>query len=202
MIWDNDVSGLRFEGRASIWVYHAYIYIVVKRVVKKATSTSFFLRDTPLCICTFQNNDVYLCFFRASKMSDFLMVAAIDFGATYSGYAFSMISDPLQIHTKQAWNSGGRLVSSKTPTCLLLDGRQQFVSFGYAAENYYTNLVEDDKHHDHYFFHRFQKRSTWNYILCLKILKRLSWSVNGRTDYAMAKGKRGKQRSTKLYTEN
>jgi hypothetical protein len=63
-------------------------------------------------------------------------------------------------------------------------------------------LVEDDKHHDHYFFHRFQKRSTWNYILCLKILKRLSGSVNGRTDYSMAKGKRGKQRSTKLYTEN
>jgi len=39
-------------------------------------------------------------------MSDYLMVAAIDFGTTYSGYAFSTISnfklDPLKIHANQA----------------------------------------------------------------------------------------------------
>jgi len=38
-------------------------------------------------------------------MSDYLMVAAIDFGTTYSGYAFSTISnfklDPLKIHPSQ-----------------------------------------------------------------------------------------------------
>ena len=121
------------------------------------------LQNISSCICTFQNNDVYLCFFRASKMSDFLLVAAIDVGTAYSGYAYSTISDfkrdPLKIHMNQAWNAGAKqLISWKTPTCLLLDGRQQFVSFGYAAENYYTNLVEDDKHHDHYFFSRFKMR--------------------------------------------
>jgi hypothetical protein len=73
-------------------------------------------------------------------MSDYLMVAAIDFGTTYSGYAFSTISnfklDPLKIHANQAWNAGGRqLLSLKTPTCLLLDGQKQIVSFGYEAEN-------------------------------------------------------------------
>ena len=89
------------------------------------------------------------------------MVAALDFGTTYSGYAFSTISDfkrdPLKIHMNPAWNPGRRqLLSPKTPTCILLDGRQQFVSFGYDAENAYTDLVMDDKHHDYYFFSRFK----------------------------------------------
>ena len=96
-------------------------------------------------------------------MSDYLMVAAIDFGTTYSGYAFSTISnfklDPLKIHANQAWNAGGRqLLSLKTPTCLLLNGRQKLVSFGYEAENAYAELVLDDKHHDHYYFRRFKMR--------------------------------------------
>ena len=96
-------------------------------------------------------------------MSDYLMVAAIDFGTTYSGYAFSTISnfklDPLKIHANQAWNAGGRqLLSLKTPTCLLLDGRKQIVSFGYEAENAYAELVLDGKHHDHYYFSRFKMR--------------------------------------------
>ena len=96
-------------------------------------------------------------------MSDYVMVAVIDFGTTYSGYAFSTISnfklDPLKIHANQAWNAGGRkLLSLKTPTCLLLDGRKQIVSFGYEAENDYAKLVLDDKHHDHYYFSRFKMR--------------------------------------------
>ena len=96
-------------------------------------------------------------------MSDYLMVAAIDFGTTYSGYAFSTISnfklDPLKIHANQAWNAGGRqLMSLKTPTCLLLDGRKQIVSFGYEAENDYAELALDEKHHDHYYFSRFKMR--------------------------------------------
>jgi hypothetical protein len=121
------------------------------------------LLDTPSCIFVFKRNDFYLCIFRASKMSDYVMVAAIDFGTTYSGYAFSTISnfklDPLKIHANQAWNAGGKqLLSLKTPTCLLLNGRKQLVSFGYEAENDYAELVLDDKHHDHYYFSRFKMR--------------------------------------------
>jgi uncharacterized protein YqjF (DUF2071 family) len=94
-------------------------------------------------------------------MSDYLMVAAIDFGTTYSGYAFSTISnfklDPLKIHANQAWNAGGRqLLSLKTPTSL--DGRKQIVYFGYEAENAYAELVLDEKHHDNYYFSRFKMR--------------------------------------------
>ncbi|XP_076100918.1 heat shock 70 kDa protein 12A-like [Mytilus galloprovincialis] len=96
-------------------------------------------------------------------MSDHLLVAAIDFGTTYSGYAFSTIAnfklDPLKIHANQAWNAGGRqLLSLKTPTCLLLNEKKELVSFGYEAENDYAELVLDEKHHDHYYFTRFKMR--------------------------------------------
>ena len=96
-------------------------------------------------------------------MSGYALIAAIDFGTTYSGYAFSTISnfkhDPTKIYANQAWNAGGRqLLSLKTLTCLLLDGRKQLLSFGYDAENEYAELVLDDKHHDHYYFSRFKMR--------------------------------------------
>ena len=121
------------------------------------------LLDTWSCIFVFQSNDFYSCIFRASKMSNCLMVAAIDFGTTYSGYAFSTISnfklDPLKIHVNQAWNAWGRQrLSLKTPTCLLLDGRKEIVSFGYEAENDYAELVLENKHHDHYYLSRFKMR--------------------------------------------
>ncbi|CAG2247160.1 unnamed protein product [Mytilus edulis] len=81
----------------------------------------------------------------AEKESDYLLVAAIDFGTTYSGYAFSMRdtykTDPLKIHANQAWNAGGRqLLSLKTPTCLLLNSNKDLDSFGYEAENKYAEM--------------------------------------------------------------
>ncbi|XP_076100919.1 heat shock 70 kDa protein 12A-like [Mytilus galloprovincialis] len=96
-------------------------------------------------------------------MSDHLLVAAIDFGTTYSGYAFSTIAnfklDPLKIHANQAWNAGGRqLLSLKTPTCLLLNEKKELVSFGFEAENDYAELVLDERHNDHYYFTRFKMK--------------------------------------------
>lgn len=97
----------------------------------------------------------------AEKDRDYLLVAAIDFGTTYSGYAFSMRdtynTDPLKIHANQAWNAGGRqLLSLKTPTCLLLNSDKEFDSFGYEAENKYAELVMDGEQNDYYYFHRFK----------------------------------------------
>ncbi|VDI63256.1 Hypothetical predicted protein [Mytilus galloprovincialis] len=96
-----------------------------------------------------------------AQSQDHLLVAAIDFGTTYSGYAFSMKdtfkTDPLKIYTNQAWNAGGKqLLSLKTPTCILLDSNKQFDSFGYDAENRYADLVMDDDHEDYFYFHRFK----------------------------------------------
>ncbi|CAG2206558.1 unnamed protein product [Mytilus edulis] len=92
---------------------------------------------------------------------NYLIVAAIDFGTTYSGYAFSTRSDfkknPLQIQANHAWNAG-QLMSLKAPTCLLLDSDKNIVAFGYEAENIYAELVMDEEHHDYYYFHRFKMR--------------------------------------------
>ncbi|XP_053399649.1 heat shock 70 kDa protein 12A-like [Mercenaria mercenaria] len=88
-----------------------------------------------------------------------LLVAAIDFGTTYSGWAFSFRHDfevePTKIFAKQ-W-TGSNLVSAKGPTCVLIkpDG-QTLHSFGFEAENKFAELVADNEHEDWYFFHRFK----------------------------------------------
>ncbi|XP_069112501.1 heat shock 70 kDa protein 12A-like [Argopecten irradians] len=95
--------------------------------------------------------------------SNKLMVAAIDFGTTFSGYAFSTTAEfkdnPLKIHSNQAWVAGGRsLLSLKTPTCLLLDKNKELVSFGYEAENMYSDIVLDENEADYYYFQRFKMK--------------------------------------------
>lgn len=97
----------------------------------------------------------------ARESNDKLFVAAIDFGTTFSGYAFSSYddfkNDPLKIVTN-VWNSGGRtLMSNKTPTALLLTPEKGLHSFGYEAENKYCELAEEgEEYKDWYYFHRFK----------------------------------------------
>ena len=86
----------------------------------------------------------------------FLLVAAIDFGTTYSGYAFSFKSDPYNVHTN-TWNAGtSGLMSLKAPTCVLLNTEGQFHSFGYEAENKYNALVNSEMHKGWRLFRRFK----------------------------------------------
>ncbi|XP_060602705.1 heat shock 70 kDa protein 12B-like [Ruditapes philippinarum] len=86
-----------------------------------------------------------------------LLVVAFDFGTTYSGYAFSFRDDPLRIQSNQGWIAGSdQLISLKTPTCVLLNQRQEFDSFGFEAENKFADLAEDNKHHGWLLFRRFK----------------------------------------------
>lgn len=102
--------------------------------------------------------------FKAPR-KDRLVVAAVDFGTTYSGYAFSFRSeydiDPLKIQTNQNWIAGAGLVSEKTASCVLLDPDRKLVEFGYSAEDKYNQLIEDadeadddDKIYEKYYFFR------------------------------------------------
>jgi len=90
-----------------------------------------------------------------------LFVAAIDFGTTYSGYAFSskdgFKQEPLKV-VSNVWNAGTRsLISHKAPTALLLNPDKTFKAFGYEAENQYIELSEEDKDvQKYYYFHRFK----------------------------------------------
>ncbi|KAK3099377.1 hypothetical protein FSP39_003542 [Pinctada imbricata] len=91
---------------------------------------------------------------------DKLLVAAIDFGTTYSGYAFSFKhefeNDPLKV-SANTWTAGSRsLVSLKTPTTVLFEPCGKFFSFGYEAEDKYSELAEEDEHEGWYYFRRFK----------------------------------------------
>jgi len=88
--------------------------------------------------------------------SERLLVVAFDFGTTYSGYAFSFTNDPLKVQSAN-WVAGSRqLLSLKTPTSVLLDPNNEFHSFGYEAENTFTDLAEEDNHHHWKFFSQFK----------------------------------------------
>lgn len=95
-----------------------------------------------------------------------IVIAAIDFGTTYSGYAY-IFRDELDKAKDSSekrnviykhWQSGSDagICSRKTPTCLLLNPKGEFDSFGYPAEGKYYNLMNDDAHHGWKFFKRFK----------------------------------------------
>ena len=89
------------------------------------------------------------------------MVGAIDFGTTFSGWAFSFLhefrSDPTKSTVKHWYSGTGAVVTEKTPTCALIkpDG-ETLEAFGYEAENKYCQLAENDEHEDYYYFRRFK----------------------------------------------
>ncbi|XP_069131229.1 heat shock 70 kDa protein 12B-like [Argopecten irradians] len=89
-----------------------------------------------------------------------LLVGAIDFGTTYSGYAFSWQADykqyPLRIFTN-TWSEGSSaLMSSKTPTCVLFKPDGTFHSFGYEAEDKYAELALEEEQEGWRYFRRFK----------------------------------------------
>ena len=87
----------------------------------------------------------------------FIIVAAIDFGTTYSGYAYSLKNDPAKISINQGWIAGSdTLISHKTPTCVLVNPQKQFDSFGYDAENKFLDLLDDGKEKGWMFFRWFK----------------------------------------------
>ncbi|CAG2216049.1 Heat shock 70 kDa protein 12B [Mytilus edulis] len=96
----------------------------------------------------------------AEVVSEPLLVAAIDFGTTFSGYAFQTRADfkedPLRIHGF-SWTTGSNAgLSLKTPTCVLFDPAQNFYSFGIEAEDKYTELAQEEDHANWYYFRRFK----------------------------------------------
>ncbi|KAG8185066.1 hypothetical protein JTE90_017080 [Oedothorax gibbosus] len=81
----------------------------------------------------------------SSPQQNYFVVVAIDFGTTYSGYAFSFTQDSDNIHMMRKWEGGDHGVQNqKTPTTLLLDSDEKFHSFGYAARDCYHDLDQDE----------------------------------------------------------
>ncbi|XP_069131214.1 heat shock 70 kDa protein 12B-like [Argopecten irradians] len=90
-----------------------------------------------------------------------MLVAAIDFGTTYSGYAFSFRHDyelnPLKVYS-HIWATGSALMSLKTSTCVLFKPDGVFHSFGYEAEDKYSDLALDGEQEGWRYFRRFKMK--------------------------------------------
>ncbi|XP_076107597.1 uncharacterized protein LOC143075902 [Mytilus galloprovincialis] len=89
------------------------------------------------------------------------VVAAIDIGTSYSGYAYSTVkayqTDHLDITCNQSCSSGGKqLISSKTPSCILMTRDKELVSFGYDAEKDYEHIIVEGNADNYYFFDKFK----------------------------------------------
>ncbi|XP_052813083.1 heat shock 70 kDa protein 12A-like [Mya arenaria] len=76
------------------------------------------------------------------------VVAGIDFGTSYSGYAFSLKGSLDVISTQK---HGGRLPKDRVPTVILLNPDQTFNSFGYDAIETYSGLSVDVRPRYFYF---------------------------------------------------
>ena len=73
------------------------------------------------------------------------VVVAIDFGTTYSGYAYASRSKPDEIHLMRRKETGqAGAPSHKIPTILLLDSTEQFYAFGYDARDTYHDMSEEE----------------------------------------------------------
>lgn len=85
-----------------------------------------------------------------------VMVAAIDFGTTYSGYGFSFKHKPNDVIVNKNWGEELGTSSYKTPTCVLIDRNKQFVSFGYKAEHDYSQFCAEGKGEGYDLFRHFK----------------------------------------------
>ena len=68
-------------------------------------------------------------------------VAAIDFGTTYSGFAFSQKFSWENVHFQIC--SSGNFLSQKEPTVLLLNPNKSCKAFGYEAETTYMEMTKN-----------------------------------------------------------
>ena len=88
----------------------------------------------------------------------FLATVAIDFGTTYSGFAFSFNKEEGEdaIFMNSDWENELGYRTSKTPTCLLLKPDLSFHSFGYKAVEKYANLSSLLEEKEYWFFQNFK----------------------------------------------
>ncbi|KAJ8304660.1 hypothetical protein KUTeg_018243 [Tegillarca granosa] len=100
-----------------------------------------------------------------------LLVAAIDFGTSYSGYAYAFLSDyeknPQGFHIQlNEWTTNfTNERTAKTPTTVLFTPEKEFDSFGYEAEETFVNLIEKKEHRDWYYFKNFKMKLYDNLIV-------------------------------------
>lgn len=90
----------------------------------------------------------------SDNVNNYEIVAAIDFGTTYSGYAYSYRYEQERIFVNSNWPSG--LQTMKEATAILFNECGQFVTFGGDAITRYSDFADCDEEKTYYFFNRFK----------------------------------------------
>lgn len=87
-----------------------------------------------------------------------MTVVAIDFGTSYSGFAFSFNKGQEKdaIFMNKDWTNEQNSRTSKTPTCLLLAPDYTFHSFGYEAMENYAQFQNEEEEKEYFFFKHFK----------------------------------------------
>lgn len=85
------------------------------------------------------------------------IVSAIDFGTTFSGYAYTFLPNKDKIYTNRNWGQTQGFLLHKTPTCLLLKPDGEFEAFGFEAVLKYHDLSEDEAA-NYYYFDKFKMK--------------------------------------------
>lgn len=91
-----------------------------------------------------------------------MIVAAIDFGTTYSGFAYCKHIDYRKnpanpsIYCQQWINDGPSNIREKAPTCVLFDQDEKFHSFGFDAVNYFYENAETTDFTKWFYFEHFK----------------------------------------------
>ncbi|XP_024916773.1 heat shock 70 kDa protein 12A isoform X2 [Cynoglossus semilaevis] len=130
---------------------------------------------TPLSPSHIQNDTDQM-----QTQQSFVVVVAIDFGTTSSGYAYAFTKEPECIHTMRRWEGGDPGVSNqKTPTTILLTPDRKFHSFGYAARDFYHDLDPSES-------------KQWLYLEKFKMKLHTTANLSIDTDLHAANGKRVK----------
>ena len=82
------------------------------------------------------------------------LVAGIDFGTTYSAYAYSYTYQQDKIFINAEWPSG--VQTCKEATAILFDENCKFIAFGEDAIDKYSDHTDREEEKTWYFFHRFK----------------------------------------------
>lgn len=98
-------------------------------------------------------NDFFIGWFFFPDLSlVYQVVAAIDFGTTYSGYAYSWKDKQDRFHTIKSSTK----FSEKEPSVLLMDQSEELIAFGHEAELKYKDLCEDELQQNYFYFQHFK----------------------------------------------
>ena len=77
------------------------------------------------------------------KFDNIELVVGIDFGTSYSAYAYSYAYEKDKIFMNSDWPSGSR--ATKEMTAILFNGNEEFVAFGEDAVDKFNALTEEEE---------------------------------------------------------